>query len=57
MLGHLVRCLNCGLLWRYVAVDSNPGGTVPTEVLCYLCPKCGSNAWEPERSPTTGKMT
>lgn len=57
MLGQLVRCLNCRLLWRRVTGDDNPGGTVSTESLCYFCPVCGSNAWEPERSPKTGKAT
>lgn len=45
----LVRCLNCGLLWRRVTMDDNPGGTVANEDLCYRCPKCSSNAYTPEQ--------
>ena len=42
----LVKCMNCGLIWRRVTPDDNPGGTVPLSAIQTHCPKCGSNAWE-----------
>ena len=49
--GYLVRCLNCGLLWRRITTESNPGGTVFTEDVQLICPKCYSNAFRLEPDP------
>ena len=42
----LVKCLNCGIIWRRMTADGNPGGTVSYEDIQVVCPACGSNAWE-----------
>ena len=49
MIGFLVTCLNCDLLWRRVTGDDNPGGTVALDVIQLFCPQCGSNAYEPSK--------
>ncbi|KKK91003.1 hypothetical protein LCGC14_2717310, partial [marine sediment metagenome] len=46
MLGILVTCLNCKILWRRITADSNPGGTMPTDDIQLVCPGCNSNAYE-----------
>ena len=43
MLGILVECLNCGLLWERISPAINP--TVLTEDIQLFCPSCGSNAF------------
>ena len=40
----LVKCLNCGLIWKYVGVAQFEG-TTQLELVCTLCPKCSSNAY------------
>lgn len=40
----LVKCLNCGLIWKYVSVAQFEG-TAQLELICMLCPKCSSNAY------------
>ncbi|KKL46946.1 hypothetical protein LCGC14_2340460 [marine sediment metagenome] len=46
MLGILVECLSCGILWRRITPNSNPGGTVDNYDVCIFCPQCGSNAYK-----------
>ena len=39
----LVKCLNCGLIWRYV--NATGPGTVAYEDIQTCCPACQSNAY------------
>lgn len=52
MIGILVKCLNCKILWRRIAADDNPGGTVAYTDIQLVCPGCASNAYEPLPSTT-----
>jgi len=41
-----VKCVNCGLKWRYVSGDYD-GEHIPTyEEIQTRCPICGSNLYE-----------
>ena len=54
MIGTLVECLNCGLIWQRILADSNPGGTVLLQDIQVFCPRCCSNAYK--RAPVgTGR--
>ncbi len=55
MIGFLVVCLNCDVLWRRVTADDNPGGTVSLSDVQYVCPRCASNAYEPAQKRGTPK--
>lgn len=46
MLGILVECLSCGILWQRITPDANPGGTVDNYDVCIFCPSCASNAYK-----------
>lgn len=46
-IGLLVRCLNCGILWRRVTTWDSM--TLASEDYQLYCPACFSNAYEPER--------
>lgn len=56
MIGILVRCLNCGILWRRITSWDNPGGTVATDDIQMWCPRCSSNAWEPDKNGRKRKI-